>query len=182
MSRRSPIGSGWMRRLGFWAASTTTTQTSIAGRRRSPRSSSGSCRRRARATPRSPRSSRATRRSTLAGRIGRGCRRCSPTSRSGCCDDAAEPGVSVRFRNLDFDAAAPLDSWPAEAIATLIERGSLSDWRLLAEAIRRNPWGPAARTAETAIGWGEHYGVDALLRRVIDHARAELTLRGRAEY
>lgn len=90
--------------------------------------------------------------------------------------------MTVRFRNLDFDQAASLDEWPAEAIATLIDRGSLSDWRRLAEVIRRNPWGPAARTAENVVAWGEHYGVDALLAGVIHHARAAVAARGRTQY
>jgi DNA-binding transcriptional regulator YiaG len=90
--------------------------------------------------------------------------------------------MTMRFRNLDFDTTAPLDQWPAEAIETVIDRGSLSDWRQLAEAIRSNPWGPAARTTETVAGWGEHYGVDALMIGVIRHARENVTLEGRAEY
>ncbi len=90
--------------------------------------------------------------------------------------------MTVSFRNLAFDDTAPLDRWPAEAIETLIDRGSLSDWGRLAEAIRRSPWGPAARTAETVVSWGEHYGVDALISNVISHARRDLTVRGRAEY
>jgi DNA-binding transcriptional regulator YiaG len=90
--------------------------------------------------------------------------------------------MTPRFRNLDFDPNEPLDRWPAEAIETLMDRGSLSDWRMLAEAIRRNPWGPAARTAERVAGWGEHYGVDALLTSVIGHARGEVTRRGREAY
>ncbi len=90
--------------------------------------------------------------------------------------------MTPRFRNLDFDAAQPIDAWPAEAIETLIDRGSLSDWQALAETIRVNPWGPAARTAETVVGWGEHYGVDALIARVIQHARKDVAMRGRAEY
>ena len=90
--------------------------------------------------------------------------------------------MTLRFRNLDFDPAVPVDQWPAEAIETVIDRGSLSDWRRLADAIRRNPWGPAARTAETVVGWGEHYGVDALISSVIRHAREDVALGGRAEY
>ncbi len=90
--------------------------------------------------------------------------------------------MTVRFRNLDFDSSAPLDEWPAEAIETVIDRGSLSDWRGLAEAIRHNPWGPAARTAENVVSWGEHYGVDALIANVIRLAREEVAMRGRAEY
>jgi DNA-binding transcriptional regulator YiaG len=90
--------------------------------------------------------------------------------------------MTVSFRNLTFDNGAPLDEWPAEAIETLVDRGSLSDWRRLAEAIRRNPWGPAARTAETVVSWGEHYGADALIAGVISRARQQLTMRGRASY
>jgi DNA-binding transcriptional regulator YiaG len=90
--------------------------------------------------------------------------------------------MTMPFRNLDFDAAAPVDQWPAEAIETIIDRGSLSDWRRLAETIRSNPWGPAARTAETVAAWGEHYGVDALMSGVIRHAREDVTRRGRAAY
>ncbi len=90
--------------------------------------------------------------------------------------------MTVRFRNLDLDTAEPMDQWPAEAIETLIDRGSLSDWRRLAETIRRKPWGPAARTTETVTGWGEHYGVDVLMSGAVRRAREEITLAGRAEY
>lgn len=90
--------------------------------------------------------------------------------------------MTTQFRNLDFDPSEPMDRWPAEAIATVIDRGSLSDWSQLARAIRRHPWGAAARTVETVVGWGEHYGVDALLARVIRDARDDVARRGRTEY
>jgi DNA-binding transcriptional regulator YiaG len=90
--------------------------------------------------------------------------------------------MTLRFRHVDLDPTTPMDQWPAEAIETLIDRGALSDWRRLAEAIRRQPWGPAARTAETVVAWGEHYGVDALMTNVIASAREEVALRGRAVY
>ena len=90
--------------------------------------------------------------------------------------------MTVHFRNLDFDTTLPMDEWPAEAIETVIDRGSLSDWRALANTIKHNPWGPAARTTETVVGWDEHYGVDALMTNVIDRARKDLTTRGREVY
>jgi DNA-binding transcriptional regulator YiaG len=90
--------------------------------------------------------------------------------------------MTVSFRNVNFDVKAPLDEWPAEAIETVIDRGSLTDWRRLGEAIRANPWGPAARTAERVVSWNEHYGVDRLLANVIGHAREEVARRGREEY
>lgn len=88
----------------------------------------------------------------------------------------------MKFRNIDFDPSTSMDDWPAEAIEAVIDRGTLSDWRQLATAIRRNPWGAAARTAETVTAWDEHYGVDALMANIIRRAREQLTLRGRAEY
>jgi DNA-binding transcriptional regulator YiaG len=90
--------------------------------------------------------------------------------------------AGLRFRNVDFDPAQPLDRWPAEAIETLIDRGSRSDWRRLARAIRRNPWGPAARTAEAVVAWGEHYGVDVLIANIVRHAREDVALEGRTRY
>ena len=90
--------------------------------------------------------------------------------------------MTVQFRNLNFDRGLPIDQWPAEAIATIIERGTLSDWRVLAAAIRRNPWGPAARTAERVASFGEHYGIDALISDVVRRARAETDRLGRVEY
>jgi DNA-binding transcriptional regulator YiaG len=90
--------------------------------------------------------------------------------------------TTLQFRNLDFDRTAPVNQWPAEAIETVMDRGSLSDWRALADAIRRDPWGPAARTAETVAAWDEHYGIDALISSVIRSAREEIAITGRAEY
>jgi DNA-binding transcriptional regulator YiaG len=90
--------------------------------------------------------------------------------------------MRTQFRNVDFDHGEPLDAWPAEAIETIIDRGSLTDWCQLADAIRRNPWGPAARAAETVVDWDEHYGVDALISRVIRRAREDVVQRGRTMY
>ena len=90
--------------------------------------------------------------------------------------------MTLAFRNLDFDSVASVDEWPAEAVETMMDRGSLSDWRRLADAIRRNPWGPTARTAERIASWGEHYGVDALMSTVIRRAREDVDLSARARY
>jgi DNA-binding transcriptional regulator YiaG len=90
--------------------------------------------------------------------------------------------MTVRFRNIDFDQSTPIDEWPAEAIATVIDRGEIGDWRRLARAIRANPWGPAARTTENVVSWDEHYGVDRLLARVLEKARAQVAREGRERY
>lgn len=90
--------------------------------------------------------------------------------------------MSIQFRNVDFDPSEPMDRWPAEAMETIMERGEPSDWRRLAQTIRRNPWGPAARTAADVAEWGEHYGVDALFKRIVGGAREQVTQRGREGY
>lgn len=90
--------------------------------------------------------------------------------------------TTTRFRNVELDPAGPIEGWPAEAIETVMDRGTLSDWRDLADAIRRSPWGPLARTVEEIAGWDEHYGVDRLMQRVLAEARSDFDLVGRARY
>jgi DNA-binding transcriptional regulator YiaG len=90
--------------------------------------------------------------------------------------------VTMQFRNVDFDRSASIDEWPPEAIETIIERGSIVDWRELAGAIRANPWGPAARATENVVSWDEHYGVDRLLARVLKNARERVAREGRERY
>jgi DNA-binding transcriptional regulator YiaG len=86
------------------------------------------------------------------------------------------------IRNVDVDPSAPVSDLPAEAVETLLDRGSLSDWRVLAAEIRRSPWGRIARLVEEIVDWGEHYGVDALMAGVIERARADFDAAGRLAY
>lgn len=90
--------------------------------------------------------------------------------------------MSVSFRNVDVDVAAPLDTWPAEAIEMLVDRGSLSDWRRLALALAQVPWGSLAQTVEDIVGLGGHYGVDLIMERLLQQARQRSTLAGRRRY
>lgn len=45
----------------------------------------------------------------------------------------------VAIRNVDVDPDAPIATWPYEALVTLTERGSITDWAILAQAIDRQP-------------------------------------------
>lgn len=90
--------------------------------------------------------------------------------------------TTIRFRNVDVAPDAPIDTWPAEALETILDRGTLSDWRRLNAAIRENPWGPAARTVENIVSWGEHYGVDVLMANVIRDARTSVDGTARQRY
>lgn len=79
--------------------------------------------------------------------------------------------MAVAFRNVDVAAGSPLEDWPYEAIVTLIERGSVTDWALLSASIRTDPWGPVARQVEHYLGYSRPWGVAPLLERAIQEAR-----------
>ncbi|MEO6999282.1 MAG: helix-turn-helix domain-containing protein [Terracoccus sp.] len=80
--------------------------------------------------------------------------------------------MTVQFRNIDIDPASPVESWPFEAIATVVDRGTVSDWARLAAAISADPWGPVARQVEELFGYSRPWGVTPLLERAIARARS----------
>ncbi|MDX6603441.1 MAG: hypothetical protein QOF13_2643 [Solirubrobacterales bacterium] len=77
------------------------------------------------------------------------------------------------FRNVDASPSDPVSDWPIEAIQTALERGGLLDWRLLAAAIRAQPWGAVARKVESILSYSRPYGVAKAMERVISRARSE---------
>jgi DNA-binding transcriptional regulator YiaG len=79
---------------------------------------------------------------------------------------------TLAFRNVDASPEDPVSDWPQEAIQTALERGGLSDWRRLAEAIRRQPWGPVARRVKEALAYSRPYGVASAMERMIAQAHA----------
>jgi DNA-binding transcriptional regulator YiaG len=81
-----------------------------------------------------------------------------------------------------FDGSTPPETWPAEAIEALLDRGTFDDWQRLAEEIHRSPWGRVARIVETITTWGELGAVDHLMRSVIDSARATVSAAGRMRH
>ncbi len=89
--------------------------------------------------------------------------------------------MSVAFRNVDVDAAAPVEMWPYEAIVTVIERGTVMDWVRLTRAIDVEPWGVVARQVEDYLSYESPYGVGPLLGRAIARARRQAEEQGRVE-
>ena len=79
--------------------------------------------------------------------------------------------TALTFRNVDTSPDDPVSEWPQEAIQTTLERGSLSHWRRLAEAIRAEPWGPVTRRVEEALTYSRPYGVANAMERVVARAR-----------
>lgn len=80
--------------------------------------------------------------------------------------------MSLSFRNLNITPDAPLESWPAEAIQTALERGDLDDWQRIAAAIKRDPWGHTARQVEEVLTHSRPYGSADAMELVIARARA----------
>lgn len=80
--------------------------------------------------------------------------------------------ATLLFRNIDFDPSAELDTWPTEAFATALERGSLTHWSRIATAIQGDPWGPVARTVEDVLACSRPFGVAVGMERLIANARA----------
>lgn len=85
------------------------------------------------------------------------------------------------FRNIDASPRDPVESWPYEGLVTAIERGSLSDWRRIAEAIRRAPWGSVARDVEAYAAYGDEADTAELLMEAIRRARRRAEQADRAE-
>jgi DNA-binding transcriptional regulator YiaG len=79
--------------------------------------------------------------------------------------------MSLRFRNLEVSPTDPVERWPTEAVLTALERGGLADWRMLAAAIRADPWGPVARRVEEALAVSRPYGVGVVMADLISTAR-----------
>ncbi len=75
------------------------------------------------------------------------------------------------FRNVDTSPDDPVSEWPLEAIQTALERGSLSHWRRLANAIHEEPWGPVARRVEEVLTYNRPYGVAKAMEQVISDER-----------
>lgn len=81
--------------------------------------------------------------------------------------------MATPIRHVAVDPAAPLDGWPYEALVTLIERGTVSDWARVTRRVREDPWGPVARQVEDYLGYAEPTGVSALMARAIATSRRE---------
>ncbi len=89
--------------------------------------------------------------------------------------------TGLRFRNVDADPADPVEDWPYEALVTAMERGTVSDWRRIVEAMDARPWGPVARDVEAYAQYGEAREVIALLTEALRRARRRVKDEERAE-
>lgn len=81
-------------------------------------------------------------------------------------------GTSLVFRNVTARVDDPVETWPIEALETALSRGGLPEWRRIAAAIRRDPWGLVARAVEQVLSYAHPYGVAEGMKSAIVRARA----------
>lgn len=81
-------------------------------------------------------------------------------------------GSTLVFRNVDAEVDDPVETWPLEALATALTRGSLVDWRRIVAVIRQDPWGPVARSVEEVLSYERPYGTAALFESLVQRARS----------
>ena len=80
--------------------------------------------------------------------------------------------MKLAFRNVKADPADPVESWPYEGLVAALERGGFRDWRRVAAAIERDPWGEVAADVRAYLSYEQPYGVGPLMLSVIAAARA----------
>ena len=59
--------------------------------------------------------------------------------------------MALAFRQLTVTPSAPVEDWGFEGLLAAIDRGEVADWRRIALAVRRDPWGPVARLLEREV-------------------------------
>lgn len=89
--------------------------------------------------------------------------------------------MAVSFRNVDASPDDPVDTWPYEALVTVLERGLVPDWQPVFAEIRRRPWGSVARRVETYVADQRPDGVGTLFALALQRARVHAEQRERAE-
>jgi len=81
--------------------------------------------------------------------------------------------TALKFRNINSSPEDPVETWPFEGILAAVERGTLPDWRRLAEAIKADPWGPVAQQVMEAITLTRPYGTTELMQGVVSRTRLQ---------
>jgi DNA-binding transcriptional regulator YiaG len=89
--------------------------------------------------------------------------------------------TALKFRNVNASPDDPVESWPFEGILAAVERGTLPDWRRLAQAIQADPWGAVAYQVLQAVQLSRPYGTAELLEGVVSRARQLAAESERAE-
>ena len=78
----------------------------------------------------------------------------------------------MRHRHLDIPQATRVENLPSAAIVDTLERGDLDQWRPIASAVAREPFGAFAHRVLRLLDAYPAYGVSPLWRAWIERCRA----------
>lgn len=76
-------------------------------------------------------------------------------------------------RHLEYPPETPAAEIPSAAIVDILERGDLDEWRPIAAAVARDPYGPFAQRVARLLDVYPMYGTSPLWRAWIDQCRAQ---------
>ena len=79
--------------------------------------------------------------------------------------------MTLQFRNIDVAPDDPVEQWGFEGLLAAVDRGDISDWRKIATAVHRDPWGEVAETLEQVFACAEDLGAVATVRAAVALAR-----------
>jgi DNA-binding transcriptional regulator YiaG len=66
--------------------------------------------------------------------------------------------MALAFRNLTVSPEDPVEEWGFEGLLAAVDRGDLSDWRRIIEAVQRDPWGEVSQTLDEVLALAEDAG------------------------
>jgi hypothetical protein len=87
----------------------------------------------------------------------------------------------LAFRNIDASPGDPVQTWPFEGVLAALERGGLSDWRRLIDAVKEDPWGRVSRYVEQAVAVAHPFGVSQVMLDAVRSARRRAHSREREQ-
>ena len=79
--------------------------------------------------------------------------------------------TAAAFRNIDVAPEDPVEEWGVEGILAAIDRGGLTLWQRIADAVCAAPDGEVAADLEQALSGAESASSAAVLQLVLDAAR-----------
>jgi len=79
------------------------------------------------------------------------------------------------------DPDQPVEFWPTAAIRSGLQGGDIATWKLIAAALKRDPYGRTARQVEEVLEGTRPYGISKALWEVLERARTHLEANERGE-
>ena len=79
--------------------------------------------------------------------------------------------MALAFRNIDVSPDRPVEEWGFEGLLAAVDRGDITDWRRISDAVHEVPFGRVADTLLDVLDAAEDSGAAAALGEVLRQAR-----------